>query len=36
MSYITVDDGVNLYYDDTGDCEALIFDSIKDFIKNYP
>ena len=25
MSYITVDDGVNLYYDDTGDGEALIF-----------
>lgn len=25
MSYITVDDGVNLYYDDMGDGEALIF-----------
>lgn len=25
MSYITVDDGVKLYYDDSGDGEALIF-----------
>lgn len=25
MSYITVDDGINLYYDDTGDGEVLIF-----------